>query len=40
MDGHEVDRYDVAATVFRFWWIVAALGATIVLWLLRSMVMR
>jgi hypothetical protein len=31
-----VDRYVVAAGVFRFWWIVAALDVMVAAWLLWS----
>jgi hypothetical protein len=31
-----VDRYVVAAGVFRFWWVVAALGTAVTGWLLWS----
>jgi len=31
-----VDRYVVAAGIFRFWWVVAALGTAATGWLLWS----
>jgi hypothetical protein len=31
-----IDRYAVAAEIFRFWWIVAALGTAASGWLLWS----
>ena len=36
MNIERVDRYVVAAEVFRFWWVVAALAMAMTAWLLWS----
>jgi hypothetical protein len=36
MNTERVDRYVVAAGMFRFWWVVAALGVAATVWLLWS----
>jgi hypothetical protein len=36
VDSEPVDRYVVAAEMFRFWWLVAGLGGAITAWLLWS----
>ena len=36
MNTERVDRYVVAAGMFRFWWVVAALAMATTAWLLWS----
>jgi len=36
MNTERVDRYVVAAEMFRFWWVVAALAMAMTAWLLWS----
>ena len=36
MDPSDLDRFDVAATIVRFWWVVAALSLAAIAWLLHS----
>ena len=33
---HDLDRFDVATLIFRFWWVVVGLSLALGAWLLRS----